>query len=196
MLVFNINSISHTRSSQGFVKANETFKSRSSRVEYCYYYFPEAQFCLALKCHQFVFCDTAELTHTLCFCWSLSFLVNLKISKARIQPTPSQGKSTSWILYFKYQNHFLLSKACNLQAIKEDAGHKLLPRGPGYKSVCEELEWGSYRGDAFSWAWYWQNSDMGSASQRALMHRTFIQFYLNKCCIKNKKLVVIPKLWY
>lgn len=102
------------------------------------------------------FVTLPKLTHILYFCWSLSFLVNLKISKARIQPTPSQGKSALWVLYFKNQNYFLLSKAYHLQAIKEDAGHKLMPHGQGWQSACEELGWDPYMGGAFSWAWYWQ----------------------------------------
>lgn len=35
------------------------------------------------------------------------------------------------------------------------------------------------------------NSEMESASQRAFMHRTFIQFYLSKCCIKKKTKVAV-----
>lgn len=109
-LVCNTNSINHTRTSQSFINANETFWSRASRVKYCYYYFPEVQFCLALKYHPFGFCDTATLTHIPCFYWSLSFLVNLKISKARMQLTASQGKSALRTFCFKIKITFCFPK--------------------------------------------------------------------------------------
>lgn len=132
-------------------------------MKYCCYYFTEVQFCLALKCHPFGFCDAATLTHILCFYWSLSFLVNLKISKARMQLTASQGKSFLRTFYFKIKITFCFPKhIIYKQLSKKDAWyHKLIPHGHGWRSVCVELEQDPYTDGAFSWAWYWQNRKNG-----------------------------------
>lgn len=65
-------------------------------------------------------------------------------------------------ILFQNQNHFLLSKAYNLQLSKKDAWHhKLIPHGHEWRSVCVELERDPYTDGAFSWAWYWQNGKNG-----------------------------------
>lgn len=109
-LVCNTKSIKHRRTSQSFTNANETFWSRPSRVKYCCYHFPEVQFCLALKCHPFGFCDTATLTHVLCFYWSLSFLGNLKTAKPRMQLSASRGSSALRTSYLKIKIPFCIPK--------------------------------------------------------------------------------------